>query len=341
MDKVLTIVVPTYNMERFLDKCLSSLVLDEAEQRMLYEVLVVIDGATDSSEAIARGYEERFPDTFRVIAKENGGHGSCCNRGLREAKGKYIHFLDSDDWFDAEFADYLRQLASLDVDVVQTRRVDEFSDRGVTKVHRYDIAYGQCCQLADFDFNRVDKSFFSIHESTFRTALLRDNHIVFLEGCSYDDTIFRVAPFPGAKTLCVMDVCLYHYLQGRPGQSVARDVKRRKLGQLERNIFQLLDYVAAMDAAALPENVAGFLHRVFTDHANRILRNYIKVKTLTRRQDVMRCYQALCQSGYRPWIAGSHYFESFDRNHSSWKLSCRFAYYDGLEVLYRLFHPFH
>ena len=341
MDKVLTVVVPTYNMEMFLEKCLSSLVLDETELMSMYEVLVVIDGATDRSEEIAQGYEERFPDTFRVIVKENGGHGSCCNTGLREARGKYIHFLDSDDWFDEEFADYLRQLASLDVDIVQTRRVDELSDRGVSRIHRYDMAYGRCCRMADFDFGRVDKSFFSIHETTFRSALLRENHVVFLERCSYDDTIFRVAPFPGAGTICVMDVCLYHYLQGRPGQSVARDVKRRKLGQLEQNIFQLLDYVAEMDAAGLPGNVTDFLHLVFIDHANRILRNYTKVKTPTRRQDVMRCYQALCRPRYRQWIAGSRYFEAFDRNHSSWILSCRFALYDCLEALYCLFHPFH
>jgi glycosyltransferase involved in cell wall biosynthesis len=64
------------------------------------EVLIVDDGSTDRTAEIADAYEEKYPGIVRAIHKENGGHGSGVNRGLKEAKGLYFKVLDSDDWFD-------------------------------------------------------------------------------------------------------------------------------------------------------------------------------------------------------------------------------------------------
>mgnify|MGYP002624493917 CR=1 FL=1 len=93
MNKTLTIVVPTYNMDRYLERCLDSLILPEMLMERL-EVLVVNDGSKDKSSEIAHSYEKKYPQTFRVIDKENGNYGSCVNRGLKEATGKYIKNLD-------------------------------------------------------------------------------------------------------------------------------------------------------------------------------------------------------------------------------------------------------
>ena len=96
-EKLITVVVPVYKVEPYIDKCLSSLIVPE-EQLPLLEVIVVNDGTPDRSADMAREYEKRHPDVFRVIDKENGGHGSAWNRGVKEATGKYLRFLDSDDW---------------------------------------------------------------------------------------------------------------------------------------------------------------------------------------------------------------------------------------------------
>lgn len=101
MEKILTIVIPTYNMQDYLRRCLDSLIVPE-EQMQLLEVLVVNDGSKDNSSAIAHEYQDKYPGTFRVIDKENGNYGSCVNRGLKEATGKYIKILDADDWFDTK-----------------------------------------------------------------------------------------------------------------------------------------------------------------------------------------------------------------------------------------------
>lgn len=91
-------------MEKYLRRCLDSLIIDEDGMKQL-EVLVINDGSKDSSSQIAHEYQDKYPDTFRVIDKENGNYGSCINRGLKEATGKYVKVLDADDWFDTAKCD--------------------------------------------------------------------------------------------------------------------------------------------------------------------------------------------------------------------------------------------
>ena len=100
VEKILTITVPSYNVEKFLENTLDSFV----DERVLdaIEVLVVDDGSKDRTAEIGKGYEAKYPGTFRVISKENGGHGSTINRGIKEARGKYFKVVDGDDWVDKD-----------------------------------------------------------------------------------------------------------------------------------------------------------------------------------------------------------------------------------------------
>ena len=119
MQKLLTIVIPTYNMQDYLHRCLDSLVLEDEQLMSQLEVLVINDGSKDNSSTIAHDYENKYPATFRVIDKENGNYGSCINKGLEIATGKYVKVLDADDSFDtSNFEDYLRFLNSVEVDIL-------------------------------------------------------------------------------------------------------------------------------------------------------------------------------------------------------------------------------
>ena len=214
---ILTVLVPVYNTEAYLDKCLGSLVVSK-ELMNLFEVLVVIDGSKDNSIEIARKYETNYPNTFRVIDKENGGHGSCCNVGIAEAKGKYIHFLDSDDWFDDNFSDYLLRLKEESADVVFTQCQQEKVYENRTVIHKFpSIEYDKRYRLESLK----DVSFsFSLHEVSYSVALFRQFHVRFREKVYYDDVLFTVAGFLGSETVAFYDLVLYHYLLGRPGQTM-------------------------------------------------------------------------------------------------------------------------
>ena len=84
-EKILTITIPSYNVEAYLEECLESFVNSEVMEEI--EVLVVNDGSSDSTAEIAQRYADKYPETFRLINKENGGHGSTINTGIKEAKG--------------------------------------------------------------------------------------------------------------------------------------------------------------------------------------------------------------------------------------------------------------
>ena len=120
MNKVLSIIIPTYNMEDYLRQCLDSLIIADDLMQQL-EVLVINDGSKDQSSAIAHEYSRKHPSTIFVIDKENGNYGSCINRGLKEATGKFIKILDADDSFDsAALAEFINQLRDTNADLVIT-----------------------------------------------------------------------------------------------------------------------------------------------------------------------------------------------------------------------------
>ena len=111
MNKIITIAVPTYNMEEYLERCLESLLIEDYSLLMNIEVLVINDGSKDCSLKIAHTYETRFPEVFRVIDKANGNWGSCINRAAKEAQGDYFLILDADDWLNTRaLENFLKEL---------------------------------------------------------------------------------------------------------------------------------------------------------------------------------------------------------------------------------------
>ena len=100
MCKILTIAIPAYNMEKYVGRCLDS-VLHTAMTNTI-EVLLINDGSKDSTLRIAQEYATKWPETLRVINKPNGGWGSAINCAISEAAGKYFKILDADDWFDTQ-----------------------------------------------------------------------------------------------------------------------------------------------------------------------------------------------------------------------------------------------
>lgn len=223
MEKVLTVVVPVYKVEQYIDKCLTSLILPDEQMKQL-EVIVVNDGTPDQSAIKAKEYEKRFPDTFRVIDKENGGHGSAWNVGLIEAKGKYIKFLDSDDWFETEdFSSLLSRLGKCDVDVVLCNLNKHFVNRGVVeKIQLINMKEGEVMRIADFDWlgSGNDSELFDFWYATYRTSMLQAVQPLFVEKVFYDDAILFIAPVILGKSFTYFDLTIYNYLIGRVGQTM-------------------------------------------------------------------------------------------------------------------------
>ena len=242
-DKLLTVIVPVYKVERYINKCLDSLIVSPDLMDML-EVIIVNDGTPDNSAEMSREYVKRFPKLFRQIDKENGGHGSAWNVGLKEATGKYLRFLDSDDWL-TNLPEFMNRLSNCDADVVITRinryyedkKVSEESDRPKTIDTVLPIS-----QIGPEEFTEYE-SIGDFWFSTYKTELLKPLYPLFLEGVSYDDSILFIIPLLYAKDYIAYDMVLYNYLLGREGQSMALEVQRRKIPDRIKVLHQMCSYL--------------------------------------------------------------------------------------------------
>ena len=115
-EKVLSVVIPAYNAEKYIRTALDSFCIDEFMDD--FEVIVVNDGSTDKTGAVAQEYCVSFPGTFRLISKTNGGHGSGINCGIKLARGRFFKVVDADDWVDKKaFANLIRYLREAEADV--------------------------------------------------------------------------------------------------------------------------------------------------------------------------------------------------------------------------------
>ena len=240
MKKILSIVIPTYNMQDYMRPGLDSLVVKEALHPIL-EVLVVNDGSKDNSSTIAHEYETKYPEVFRVIDKENGNYGSCVNRGLKEATGKYIKLMDADDWFDTEALEQLLQkLQEVDVDMVLTPFVCRYENGDepnyITQSYLED---DKVYHLNECDTNQLLR--YGMAMITYRKELLERIQYVQTEGISYTDTQWVFYPQYALDTFVWLPVYIYQYRIGREGQSMDPKVLAKNIWKYEVICRSLID----------------------------------------------------------------------------------------------------
>lgn len=245
-NKLLTVVVPVYKVEKYINKCLDSLIVPDEQMGQL-EVIVVNDGTPDNSAMMAKEYEKRFPHVFRMIDKENGGHGSAWNRGVQEATGKYLRFLDSDDWL-SNFSDFMRLLSTCDSDLVFTDLIIDHEDSGKVEL----FANKKLIPMKEYDANTFDwksvrplyrgANFTNFHTCTYKTSLMKNHYPLFLERIFYDDEILMVMPLCVANSFTCFDFPLYHYLLGRVGQSMDAAIRSKNLEYLVKSEKAAIDF---------------------------------------------------------------------------------------------------
>ncbi len=240
MQKLLTIVIPTYNMQDYLHRCLDSLVHKDEQLMSQLEVLVINDGSKDNSSAIAHEYEAKYPNTFRVIDKENGNYGSCINRGLKEAAGKYVKILDADDWFDTdEFAGYLKELQHIVADMILTNHQVVNEDGNLIEKYTYAIEPNRLFSFHEYTYPGV---YFAMHSITYMTEMLRRIGYHQTEGISYTDTEWVFYPQHAVKTCIYIPFDVYRYVVGREGQTMDSKVILKSVSHYDKLLRAMVDF---------------------------------------------------------------------------------------------------
>ena len=229
MNKILSIIIPTYNMENYLHKCLNSLIISNENMEKV-EVLVINDGSKDSSSQIAHGYESKYAQTFRVIDKENGNYGSCVNRGLKEATGKYIKILDADDTFVNNVLDkFVTNLCKADSDLVISDFAIVNESGYISEKCIFSLPFNQTFSFAQMDDKAI--SWLWHHAICYKTEIVKKISYRQTEGISYTDDEWIFMPMVAVQTISYFRGVLYHYLRGRENQTFDPKVLRKTFDQ--------------------------------------------------------------------------------------------------------------
>ena len=238
MNKLLSIIVPSYNMEGYLSKCLGSLIIDDKELLQKLDVIVVNDGSKDRTSEIAHEFEVKYPNVFRVIDKVNGNYGSCINVAIPVTEGKFVKVLDADDSFDGlAFARFLRFLDGCETDLIISDYV-VVDENGVIAEHRtYDLPVDRAFALKEL--GRTSR-YLSMHAYTYRTTVVRESKYKQLEGVSYSDTEWILLPLVNVCHITYCPEAVYRYLRGRAGQTMEHVQIARNFWMKAALVFDML-----------------------------------------------------------------------------------------------------
>lgn len=218
MNKILSISVAAYNVENVLGTCLDSL----AQSRYLddIEVLVINDGSKDNTAAIAKAYQDKYPKSFFLVDKENGGHGSTINESIKRAHGKYFKVLDGDDWVDVkEFDGFIEDLFRCEADLMVNDYNEVYVNKSIRRkiIDAYDL--NNKYDIKDMDSNNI----VLMHSITVRTDKLQQHKFRMSEHRFYADNEYVFCVLSVVKNFQVSTNCVYQYRLGREGQSVSPD----------------------------------------------------------------------------------------------------------------------
>ena len=235
--KLLSIAIPSYNSQDYLEHCIESLLVGGED----VEILVVDDGSKDATAEIADRYAEKYPTIVKAIHQENGGHGEAVNTGIRNASGLFFKVVDSDDWVDEDaykkILETLRQQSGgkTVLDMLISNFVYEKEGAKHKKVMHYRGILPEN-QIFGWDQARhfIKGRYILMHSVIYRTDLLKLIQLELPKHTFYVDNIYVYYPLPHVRKIYYLDVDFYRYFIGREDQSVNEKVM---ISRVDQQIF--------------------------------------------------------------------------------------------------------
>lgn len=235
-EKLLTISVAAYNVEKYLENTLRHLEIPEWLEKL--EVYIIDDGGKDGSLSIAQKYKEKYPNTFHAIHKDNGGYGSTVAYSIEHATGKFFKLLDGDDWFDEKgLVKILELLENCSEDVVITDYFVGPDDNSLSIVS---------CHHNDGDIEHVKDYRTSIPHGMwalfYRTKILKESGIEFPLNTLYTDQLYATIPFAYAEDIRFYQIPVYCYRYGRDEQSTSRKSRIKHIEEMLKVCSALYEF---------------------------------------------------------------------------------------------------
>lgn len=216
--KYISFVVPCYNSEDYMEKCIDSLLIGKDD----VEIIIVDDGSTDKTGKIADRYQKKYPSIVKAIHQPNGGHGEGINTGLKHATGKYFKVVDSDDWVDKKaYKEILKKVKKIDADLIVMNYVYTYTDGRENQTINFSNVFKNDEVIGWEQIGRFKATqYLSLHSMMYKKSVLDEAKIKLPKHVFYEDNLFIYLPLPYTKSIYYLDVDFYQYFIGRADQSV-------------------------------------------------------------------------------------------------------------------------
>ncbi len=209
----ISIIIPSYNAEKYINKCLDS-VINQTKKEL--EIIVVNDGSTDHTEKIIKEYKD---NRIKYYKNSNQGIGKTRNFGILKSTGKYIMFLDSDDYLEKNACELLYEKAEKDkLDIVICDFYKKYDNGEIEEIHNANFENSSLQENPD-----IINEFLSPWAKIYKRELLIDNKIRFVENLKYEDAPFVIEALDKAKTIGKINECLNYYVIHTNSETTIRD----------------------------------------------------------------------------------------------------------------------
>lgn len=239
----LSIVITAYNVEHYIARTLSSLISQTVKQ---FELIVVDDGSTDSTGQVIKENLQNFKDiSCKIITRENGGVSSARNRGLMEAAGQYVMFLDGDDYAADNLVERIYDSLNKQVIDVICWAYNTVDEDKLLLTNYYDIYEHIKKEVTGVEALRnilVDRSMWIwTGSAAFRKDFLCENQLRYTEGCSNgEDQEFSIKVLSKADCVIFIDEILSFYVQRQGSITYSRNIKKfDAISAVKRAVYDL------------------------------------------------------------------------------------------------------
>lgn len=213
----ISVIVPAYNCQDTIKNCLDSILNQTIANRI--EIVVINDGSTDGTAQILSEYSDKYPYSISVITQANSGAAKARNKGILSAAGKYIGFVDADDYIEPDMYELMLSKMSDNTDLVMCGRYNTYTDKTIIKRNPL-----------EFDGTSVDNnpkllsriSTF-VWDKLFRHNVIIENNVFFPEEFQYaEDYYFLQSYILNSRSVCVIEKPLYHYMLNSPESATGK-----------------------------------------------------------------------------------------------------------------------
>ena len=279
MPKV-SVIVPFYNVEGYIEKCLDTLVNQTLED---IEIILVNDGSKDNSILIAKKFLENYPKKIVYLEKENGGLSDARNFGIPYAKGEYIAFLDSDDYVEKNMYEEMYALAKKEnSDMVQCNFYWEYIDKNKKKIGDMQ-KYSNKKEL-------ITKGRVEAWNKLIKREILENEEIRFPKGLRYEDVEFTYKLAPYLEKVSFIDKPFIHYIQRQNSISNSQNERTAEIFDILDNVIK---YYKEKNIYEEYKNELEYIY-VKTVFCRSLLR-MTKIENVEIRRKIIRKNMAKCK----------------------------------------------